>query len=83
MLRATLEPAMCFSKPPKPPSIQQAAPIPPPVSTAVIDQDAVDQKARERTRLRAAAGRSSTVLTAGGSQGVSTPTGGSRTLLGS
>ena len=72
---------MCFGGSPKPPVIQQSAPIPPPVTTEVIDQDALNVRDRERRRQRGAAGRQSTMLTGPG--GVATPTGASKSLLGS
>jgi len=72
---------MCFGGSPKPPVIQQAAPIPPPTSTEVIDQDAIATRDRNRLRQRQAAGRTSTILT--GPSGAATPTGGAKTLLGS
>ena len=65
---------MCMSRPKPPP-----APIMPTVmSPEVIDQASLDTKAREQRRLRARAGRQSTILAGAGMA----PTSGSKTLLG-
>jgi uncharacterized protein YgbK (DUF1537 family) len=72
---------MCFGGSPRAPQVQQTIPVPPPSTTEVIDQDAVNQRNRERQRQRAATGRQSTLLTGG--SGAGTPTGQQKTLLGS
>lgn len=65
---------MCMSRPKPPP-----APVMPTVmSPEVIDQSALDTKARERRRLMARSGRQSTILAGAGAP----PTAGAKTLLG-
>lgn len=71
---------MCFGGSPRAPSVQQTVPTPPPATAEVIDQDAVNQRDRERRRQRGASGRQSTLLTGG--QGAGLPTGQQKTLLG-
>lgn len=64
---------------PKPANTPAITPVIQP-SQAVSDQSTMDQ-AMERRRLQALAGQQSTILTGG--SGVSTPTGGYKTLIGS
>lgn len=65
---------MCMSRPKPPP-----APVMPTVmSPEVIDQAALDTKARERRRLMSRSGRQSTILAGAGTP----PTAGAKTLLG-
>ncbi len=71
---------MCFGGSPRAPAVQQTIPTPPPATAEIIDQDAVNQRNRERQRIRAASGRQSTLLTGG--QGAGLPTAQQKTLLG-
>jgi hypothetical protein len=70
---------MCMPKAPKPPKTPA---MPPPSSTEIIDQDAMNERNRERTRQRTAGGRQSTIL-ASRAMGYLPPTGQTKQAMGS
>jgi hypothetical protein len=69
---------MCMPKAPKPPKTPAT---PPPQSSEVIDQDALNERSRERSRQRSSGGRQSTIL-ASRAMGYMPPTGQTKQAMG-